>query len=175
MAILIHPLKLLYIRVPKTGSTSFVGALDNLKPEHIGSVHGNMVEARHLLERTGRWSEIAEYTCVGFIRHPYDWVRSCFAHWRQAPTTFPEVKGAKSLHGFVHRFMRTPLSWLCDAAGKLVCECWKTEDMSEIMPRLGLVEYRKRVRADNMPIDESTKALVRDKFARVFEIGGYHA
>lgn len=173
MAILIHKLRLLYIRVPKTGSTSFVNGLDDQEPEHIGDVHGGVVEAEHLLRGRHEW---LSYRRVGFIRNPYEWVQSAYAHWRISPDSFPTVQAASGLYQFVWRLPSTPITWLCDADGKLMCEVWRTEDMTTICARLGIREFRKNGRLrEPMEMNDETRALICRKFAREFRIGGYDA
>lgn len=168
--IIIHDLRLIYIRVPKTASTSFVSALDELKPEHVGAVHENAKALPGLLKKR---PELQRYRRAGFIRHPYQWARSAYNHWHRNHDMF-RVKPPQTLKGFVRMLPATPAEWLRDEHGTPLCEAWRTEDMPEIMAGLGLELHHKNIKfSEPYDPDEEMRGVIRERFADDFAIGGY--
>lgn len=138
MAIISHKLKLIFIEVPKTGSTSFRESLKEVDtkyeelPRHI--------KARDLkpLIDANVWDK---YNKIGFVRFPEDWITS--------------------VKGMGNHFMRrlgenTPYDWFTDEKGNLIIDSiYRTEDLNEIFT------------ANNMPIKELNIAVRRTDDYRV--------
>lgn len=159
--LVIHPLRLIYIRVPKTASTSFVNTLDELDPQHLGDVHGNACEVDHLM-RKGHVPK--DYKKVGAIRHPYRWMQSAFNHHRNNPDMF-NVE-AVNIKQFIRAVRATPMDWLSLDGELYVDEVWRAEDMDDIVLSLGLEPRRMNVKTYDYPLDDDDKNLINERCSR---------
>lgn len=131
MASISHKLKLIYIEVPKTGTTSFRQALKTVDPdlEMISHRHSNAIETKKALNDDKIWDK---YTKIGFIRHPDDWITSLL--------NFPMIYTVVVKD-------RTPYDWFLDENGVIAIDnVYRTEDMDQIMADMGLPVLRLNVR-----------------------------
>src|SRR3990167_9187928 len=122
--------KLVYIRVPKTGSTAFVRSFGDALHED-DSDH----ETARNAEQRDKWQRCRElgYTTIGFVRHPLAWVRSMHSvcqsqtHWPEYATGhYQEDIG---LSEFAERIRVTPFDWFTGANGVLIDKIYRTEDL----------------------------------------------
>lgn len=142
MAYISHNLKTIYIRVPKTGSTSTVNAFAEAAGDmkEIGEAHVDAVGARFLCP------EWATYRKIGFIRHPLTWIRSFARQLSHAPKHGDML--TMKLHSDSIGFLReapTPFSWLCHpVTGEvMVDEVWRMEDMDKLFAEWGVAPRHK--------------------------------
>lgn len=134
----------IYIRVPRTGSTSFLVELNQQYPdiEQRGTQHVSAAEAVDL------WPEWHDRQTFGFIRNPWDWLVSVYnaglsvtarqkikEQWpgsRVSPPDAPGIHpGQRTMATFpewVRNRQTTPLDWLYGSAGPLVDEIRRFED-----------------------------------------------
>jgi len=125
-----HPLKLVWVRVPKTGSTSFYLAFDPVadwKP--VGGDDHQYLDLNKAPEG---------YRTVLTIRNPFDWVQSfclmCMrapAHWREYVTEDKNCQERK-LDTFFKKFCLSPMRW-----GE-VDEVWRIEDLAKLCKQHGV-------------------------------------
>ena len=171
--LIIHSLKTIYVRVPKTASTSFINALDELKPEHYGDVHQNACCIPRLLEKR---PELKRYAVIGFIRHPYQWVRSAYGHWTRNPINkrMFHVKPPQTMKGFARMVRHGPAGWLKNEAGEVICDVKRTEDMAEIMAGYGLeLHYKAVAWTEPHEPDDELKQICQQRFHQEFLLGKY--
>jgi hypothetical protein len=145
---------LLYVRVPCTGSTSL---LDALNFERVG-------RADHLKIRDFNLEEYKESRKIGFIRHPIDWVgsvwwgHSSWAEWgcgTRKDTTLLEL-GEK---------VDTPLDWLSDEL-----EIWRTEDLDRFLSEMGCKTIPHLNKTDDKEtLSEEVVEIIKRRFQREFE------
>lgn len=118
MCIIDHDNKLIYIAIPKTGTTSTQEFLQkiisdnsiivNYKPNNIGlSKHSSAKTISSIIEN------YSDYHSIAVIRNPYDWYVSWF--------TYRQIDGAKissknmSFKEYLNKQpMKELLSWICD-------------------------------------------------------------
>lgn len=176
MAYISHNLKTIYIRVPKTGSTSITAAFADAAGdmEQLGGPHSDALDARSL---TTKWDE---YRKIGFIRHPLTWAPS-FARWIRAvnrimPTAVSEERDPTK---FIH-LIPTPMCWLTHPRTHevMVDEVWRMEDIDELFKEWGVAPRHKHAAPTGKKIEwpvtpEYTEAI-REVFARelLFYQGG---
>jgi hypothetical protein len=126
MAVVSHSKRLIFIAVPKTGSTSVMNALND----------GSM-ECRHRHERARearvRWAKVWDaYEKIGFVREPKAWADSYFRFVsdHNRPIAAPD------------RFLKwtpTPYDWLIDDDGQVIVDnIYRTEDLGAVLTRYGL-------------------------------------
>ena len=175
-----HDKRVVYVRVPKTGSTAVVRQVHathrgtsngwDLEPYDVG-FHTHVMVSQMPLEFKVRYKD---YTWVGAIRNPYTWIPS-FHAWIQKNTEYvrttflshPEVEG--NWVKFLDQLTVTPASWLYDPDGVVQVKSYKQEDPRPIEKLLGIkladqmnVSKKKR---DFVP-DMQLKAIVHRKFFR---------
>lgn len=147
-------LRLIFVRVPKTGSTSFLTSLKNAHHTYrqVGAGHGTALEARSLIG-PGIWNT---YTRIGFIRHPRFWIASYKKFlantepWREFIANMP-----------------TPYDWLADHKGDLlVNSVYRTEDMAKVTKAYGLQECHVNASNDLVTPPPDCDDLIAVKFAR---------
>ena len=112
-----EPLQLAWVRVPKTGSTSFYKATGGIaKWSQVGEDHAGLYNN----------TVPAGYKSIVVIRNPYDWVRSMYWMMRKTPHweeyVVPEGKGKpvpRNIDDFFRFFNKTQLDWVKDDTGKI--------------------------------------------------------
>ncbi len=137
-----HDLKLIYIRVPKTGSSSFfvsmsrthkvelvqIGARSLYPPFTTTQGHYGAEMTRTLIDPE-IWDS---YEKIGFIRHPYPWVVS-FYNQPNTDEMFRE-DNRKPLGEFIWNLKLTPFSWCTDSDGEMLIDTvYRMEDLSTVM------------------------------------------
>jgi len=134
--------ELLYIRVPKTGSESFVNAL---KLKWLGSKGHQTVWDAMQTNPMFYYYHHLKFKKIGFIRHPLPWLDSFFGwsmrgyQWRDYVYGPPYEKG-KGGDQFLFNLTVTPLSWLThpETGELLVDEVYRTEDLPKIADEMNI-------------------------------------
>ena len=165
-----EPLKLAWVRVPKTGSTSFKNATqDAAKWKELGADHGTLFD-----------DEVPEgYTTLITIRNPYDWVRSVYgmcigerSHWG-VYVNEESNKRRKSVDAFFTFFKKTQLDWVRNPDGAIeVDEVVCIENVTEFFSKHGVplagLGHENKTNSHVLGLFEWTKERriwVRRKFA----------
>lgn len=182
-----HGLKLIYIRVPKTGSSSFFECMCRkhkvkivrLKPdqpplsqfppytETLG--HFGAMTARTLINPK-IWNS---YEKIGFIRNPFSWVKS-FYNQPNTHEMFGE-DNRKLFKQFIENLELTPFSWFTDTNGEMLIDTvYRLEDISSVLDKYGC----ETVHLHKMPISsrritleivKEHEDIIRKKFRREME------
>jgi hypothetical protein len=164
-------LKLVYIRVPKTGSSSVCKAIGAVDP---GFEHRHWVHARYGDIPADKWDGLKTYRKVGFIRHPLAWLPSFFAlcqkhhTHRTAYLTEPRALDAQDASWFLRNLKWTPMDWLTDASGNSAVEVLRTEDMTPFLASIGVRPRYENATRERPVIDWSGDdlAYIGHRFAR---------
>lgn len=136
----------IFIRVPKTGSTTAKKALKNTFLHLIeqGEAHETYAEAcvrDPLLETLG-----ADFRLTAFVRKPIPWLNAMYVLLRNAPTYAHKWMGCdiSKLTGtpssaFLEAMPMTPYDWFTDADGAVrATDIWRMEDMKDFTDHLDL-------------------------------------
>lgn len=168
-------LGVIFIRAPKTGSTSFLWSMRQAEhhPQFVGQFeheeHNTARQARGFFDRE-TWGS---HEKIGFIRHPYDWVTSIY-HTNIAAAHLGETTDGKTLLEFVEGLKPTStlLRWF-DGEDVTI---YRLEDLPNIMEGYGgqslhvnrtpFLQYKPH----NL-IDEEKQAIER-KFVREMKYYG---
>jgi len=121
-------LKFIYVRVPRTASTSFVHYLETtFQCINVGEQHSSAIELQELW--ADKWNK---YHTFGFIRNPWEWLVSMYnanlssGAWGKEPLPgAPAGHMRKAEHPFdewVKLRETTPIDWLSDRDGKLLVD-----------------------------------------------------
>ncbi len=161
-----HSLKLIYIIVPKTGSNTFWRSLKKKHPEErVKTKKGDPVYdmesitfAPHFTARQVRtivdkniWDK---YKKIGFVRHPYDWIRSYY-YQGTGLKVLGEPVGLE-FDEFLQEFRMTPFYWFLDGNGEnLLDKIYRTEDLDRI-----LSDYGAKMRVENKTPENKNKGIV---------------
>lgn len=153
MAKVCHERKLIFVRVPRTGSTSFLTSLKNSggRYSNIGEGHGTAHEARSLAPDL--WKT---YTTIGFIRDPWNWAASyktlfcADQHWSE----------------YLEMTM-TPYDWLTDSDGLVIVDhIFRTEDMADVVKHFGLEPCHVNASKENDQVPVEYAEIMNQKFRR---------
>ena len=184
---LIHELKIIYVVVPATGSTSFWNALQEKyeldflhkrvpddhpsveKGEEDGGIdkkHWRITRLRELVNEE-TWNT---YEKIAFVRHPYDWSWSLF-HKRKLELAIG-VDNTKDYSTYLKELDKTPYWWFTDEDGTvLVDTIYRTEDLdAKIFPKFEVEP--KRTNINKQPkenLSEDDQKLLEEKFHREFQ------
>ena len=181
--LIFHDLKLIQIVVPRTGSNSFRASLmgkykakwvHTKKPlryvwemDTIGMYgHFSAKQAKVLID-DDIWKS---YEKVGFVRHPYDWIKSV-----NNINGLKQVLGERldtSLSEFVHEFKKTIYDWFTDEDGNLIIDTiYRTEDLDQIFEKYGVSNtyINQTQKPKNEEFTEKDKKIIREKFYREFK------
>ncbi len=169
---------MIYIRVPKTGSNSFLTAMKKMyECEQVGEgmgphwEHWTAQQAKELIDPK-IWET---YEKIGFIRHPHKWVvsiyhlKETFNMWMEDNNKpFPEFLSNLKITIFDH--------WFVDDDGELLIDkIYKTEDLREFLLDKGCIgvediHINKTHRSKPIiDLTEDDKKIIREKFWREFE------
>lgn len=189
---LIHPLKLIYIVVPGTGSNSFrIGMRDkygpkefeqvNHKDKKIQDINPKMQMVLHwpaqLVRLTldkyhpGIWEE---YKKIGFIREPLDWAASIYRKDHPGVKRYFNLDNDCTPNEWVERLDVTPFWWFTDEHGEMVVDkIWRLEDYKDLVcPHYG-INYMHKGKSPRptrpFDLDEEHMELLRQKFHREYE------
>ena len=160
-----------FIRVPKTGSTAVYRTVLNPKTGPGWYSYG---QPTHILARDVD-DELVEkyrqYTWIGGIRHPYKWIPSLYnwASLKTAPNRDRWLKGGACPHdwySFVQSIIHTPFDWL--EHPEIDVQFYKQEDPTPIEDLLGckLVEANVTPNPREFKPDAKTRELIERKFHR---------
>ena len=143
-----HGLKIIYIRVPKTGSSSFIHCMASKhKMETVFLKDSPFSKFPPITQTQGHFSAAStrevidpkvwnSYEKIGFIRHPYPWVAS-FYNQPNTDEMFRE-DNRKPFPEFLENLRLTSFSSFTDSEGKmLIDKVYRLEDFSSIMDKYG--------------------------------------
>jgi hypothetical protein len=152
----------IYVRIPNTGSTSFINALGKSGIKIKAQDHKPI--SREIME------ENPDAKPMAFMRHPFEWVHSVInAHRFYGKDFLMDFTTQDSLE-FVKN-CGTPLDWL-RIDGKLVGEMLLTRDMDDWLISSGLKRAsRLNVSNSGKPkqLTDEMKEIIRDRFSEELE------
>lgn len=155
---------LAYIRVPATGSTTFLASFPGDFWIRDGSDHETLSKA---LPRT------SGLKVVTVIRHPMDWLKSIYwmttrakGHWLQfvSGDYDPEI----SPEAFLDQLTVAPLDWVTVDGEVRADRVYRIEDLAEICKELGGNPAQPLNKTESRPSVEWPEEAVRMKFAREY-------
>jgi hypothetical protein len=180
---IIYPdLKIIYIRVPATGSTTFHDQMSR-KHEH----YGVPVPANSPVRRMNNIHMIDHYTIeqaklciepkiwnsyekIAFVRHPFWWARSIYRKLDTFNMIGIDTEG--TFERYLRKLDKTPYFWFTDASGCVMIDTiYRTEDLRKIYekygasPRHGNPSPTKR----EYEVSKEVPRLLQEKFAREYE------
>ncbi len=183
---LIFPdLKLIYIRVPKTGSNSFFHAMKNR--------HKSVVPNQEELNKRRSWSELPpprislyehftanqarqlipkevwdSYEKIAFVRNPYDWVVSLYDQ-RGIDSVLGEDE-SKPFPEFLRNLKLTPFTWFLDGDEKMLIDTiYRMEDIDEVFDKYDckhLHLMKRKHFARNPVLTDEDREVIKAKFQR---------
>lgn len=165
------PLRLVYIRVPKTASSSFVKGVSRRYgwALHSDPVHEYARNFSHEFSRAYK-----DYRWVGTIRHPLTWLPS-FRAW-VPPRPYEEKQSyfhdtnisGMPWHDFIDNLKVTPMDWLSRDGQPI--DILRTEDIDAVAVEFGITcavdNPTEPGRKIPLPDDDRFKELVSQKFER---------
>lgn len=166
-----HDLKMIYICIPKTGSTSFLQAIEKKhRFKFASSSHRSNHFIKHSKAKDVRDNFIKEsiwstYHKIGFIRHPYDWIRSIY----QLNNQLLGEDNTKPFPLYVKDFSLTMFDWFTDGEELIIDEIYRLEDFREIMKQYGAngkLHLNRTSPKKTTDITEDLKQIIDKKFAR---------
>ncbi len=158
-----HGIKVIYIRVPKTGSNSFLTSLYHVDTgdwEYAckGAFTQRQIKRKSKLKRPGagdhldkrgeHWTarkarELIDpkiwesYDKIAAIRHPYTWAKSFYRQDGILEYGFGEDNSVP-FTDFLHNLKLTPFSWYTDDEGGFILDrVFKMEDMDKELEKYG--------------------------------------
>ena len=176
--------KMIYVRVPGTGSSSFFLELGRRsKTEYVdvptsGPVRDmefianfNHLTARQLRELIPKdiWNS---YKKVGFIREPTDWCNSIYNKNGVYESVGIEVDGL-TFSEFLQKLNKTPFYWFVDKDGEMLVDViYRNEDLEHgVFDQYGIHEPYPRYNVSSKPrvtfTDEDMK-IIHQKFGREY-------
>ncbi len=169
--------KFIYVRVPRTASTTHKNELARDYPdiEQIGRPHASAWETC----LTGSWDLFHTY---GYIRNPWEWLVSIYnsgvsetagppEKWQGTAGDNPMIRGNMSFDEWVRQRKTTPLDWLVDDKQAIIVDDVRLfEDYIK-----GEHELRSDVARAPYPewYDDSLAAYVADRCSVEILIGNY--
>ena len=143
MSVISHDLNFIYIRVPRTGSTTFLHHLESaVDTKQVGGQHESAIEARFTWHH--RWDSSLTF---GFIRNPWDWLVSVYnanlsttagepelhpgalIEPHDAPGIHPGQRMNATFDEWVRQRKTFPADWLYDGDERIVKQVWLFEDL----------------------------------------------
>ena len=171
-----HKRQVIYVRVPSTGSTTFINAIIDRGFERIpySGDHWRLEQVPELLK------EHSHYEVWGFVRHPYDWflttwlMRDCNLHeyginnWDRETMKCPQA--IESQVELAEK-TRTPIDWLT-IDGELRAKVFRTEDLTSVLASFDVSPMRlnsHRKQKAGIEIEKEAKAVIDRRFYREME------
>ena len=170
-----NALKMIYIRIPKTGSTSFIHSMKNAGHHYqfaghkkgAYSEHFTAVQAQEFIDPVV-WST---YEKFAFIRHPYDWVRSLY--FTKLTRMYLGEDTKRPFPEFIQNLRKetTMYRWLTNKYGGMEIDTvYRLEDIDEIMKKFGCRIVHKNQTADNnIELTQEDKYIIDVNFWREME------
>lgn len=173
-----HAKKLVYIRVPKTGSSVVVHAGSRVRPPvdwdltpyDIGFDTHVMVQDMPTQFKV----RYRDYTWMAAIRNPMTWIPSFYSWLLKSNEAYKKnFCGSTEIEGNWHKFLEqlkvTPASWSYDPDGIVTVHSYRAEDPTPMEEILGLSLQERRNRTakprDFVP-DDIALDLMKKKFFR---------
>ena len=191
---LLHSQKLIYCVVPGTGSSSNRIAIWNkyekgdweqlamLHKPHIVSmhqwmnmdVHGTLRQTRQVLAESNRLDIWDEYKKIGFVRHPYEWVRCIYQKEVGGVQRYFNINNKQDCNKFIEELPFTPYDWFVDDDGETLLTdiIYRMEDGMKIFCDSLDIEVLHTQRSDYKRIftpDEEHKELIKKKLHREYK------
>ena len=180
---LFHDLKMIYIKVPKTGTQSFMKCTCHHKHEYLGynrgrfSEHWTAKQTKNLTVNKQSNEKAIDpaiwdsYEKIGFIRHPYTWIRSFY--YERLPNHMLHQKRELPYKEYIRAFNIDIFRWFVDDDGKMLIDTvYRLEDFDEIMRNKFNAEpchIHKTATNDPNTLNEEDKEIIRAKFPREME------
>ena len=175
-----HGRQLIYVRVPRTGSTWFLRHNRDLVHLSSGVDHETVWEAMS----RDVWQEVSHYKRIGFVRQPLSWIPSfCYMcaqerrNWeRYISDTEPYSRATGCTDRFLSNLKMTPFDWFTnpETGEVLVDTIYRTEDLHEMFPVNPEIRWKRENRrpsGDQYDLEFSDEglAMMKDRFARELE------
>lgn len=169
-----HDKKVVYIRVPKTGSSAIVTSVRNqigwdLEPYDFG-FHTHTMMCQMPPQFKHRY---ADYTWVSGVRHPYTWIPS-FYSWlknnsqQMRELAFDEGKVEDNWLKFIGKIKVSPLAWRFDNDRIIKnVTIYKQEDTSGLANLLGVDLSQPRnvtKKRRDLELDDQIEDLIKRRF-----------
>ena len=183
-------LNFIYVRVPRTGSTTLTFHMDYAFGDLMtdkGGMHETAQGLRHLWGED-KWNNAFTF---GFIRNPWDWLVSMYNSgvaasaseqnepWPGAPIEPIDTPGIHpgqrmgfTFDEYVRARITTPLDWLCDDDGIMVKHVWRFEELRDFSRAKKNCAPRTRVHYRDWYTTELADHVAL-KFKREIEYGKY--
>lgn len=180
MSLASHTFRFFYVRVPRTGSATYVHYLRGCFQPHLFQTepqHASAVDLRQQFPK-----EWEEYRTFGFIRNPWDWLVSLFSsgvsatpgvdeNWQGSRTGISHVRTNMDFETFVRQRKTGPMDWLADENAVIVDEIMRFEDLKQHW-RVRASDYNPHGPYQDWYTDELAN-YVADRFYREVKAGGY--
>lgn len=171
MAVFYHASKVLFIAVPKTGSSSFQKSLRNKNSTYCRRQNHHSTA---LQTRNGKHEEWETYETVAFIRNPFKWAPS--SYYSDAYKTIERHQKllCSSFEDYLERLNKTPIQWVVDNDGEVIVDkLYRTEDMADVCEGYGFPLYHDnqtlKLQEKEIEYTPYQKSLIEKKFARELE------
>ncbi len=169
---------IVFIRVPKTGSTSVNHAVNGHKSGGPG--WREVAHPTHVLARdVDNWEELQHMTWIGGIRHPYTWIPS-FYSWLDyidnghVRSRWWRGKTHTNWYDFVDGIRFTPFDWLEHHTISVIpCPLEKPEVIEDLL-KIRLPHANETPKGDRKAFnpDNRTMDLIEAKFHRELKYYG---
>ena len=179
MALLLHDLKILYIIVPGTGSSSFHdGIRDRYKKwDYVHIEKDNpLFNQTQIKQRVHLPAKIIKqevspqiwmtYHKIAFVRNPFDWVNSIY---NKGGIEVLGLNNKVSFSEFIENINLTPYYWFTDDNGSvMIDEVLRTEDLdTKLFKRWSIPESHKNPsRKPKNKFTAQDKEIIKEKFYR---------
>lgn len=176
-------LKLIYIRVPATGSTSFVQSLTETWPESKERDYRGVVQAKllnnirmqdHFTAEQGRLTIPAKiwnsYEKIGFVREPLSWAKSIYR--KTAIVNSIDINNSGTFEDFLRRLDKTPYYWFTDHQKNVIIDTiYRMEDMANVCKKyqIGYKHINPAATFREITVTPQAETILREKFWREYE------
>ena len=174
-----HELELIYIRIPKTGSNSFIKSmstkyeLTHIDSKKAHSEHFTALQTKKYVDAKFEGDVWNEYKKIVFIRYPRNWVRSIYC--------LREIKSAcgedntKPFSEFVRNLKLTEFSFFTDEFGKVMVDNVYTmeRDLETILHKYGVrhshINKTPLDKLNSVEVTPEDKVIIDEKLRRELE------